>query len=465
MSKSNDTAIEIEGQHNSIKVLKVDMEKGLNNPRLGAQWFNHAGLGLFIHWGISTVSGEFDLSWGMITGWELAKKEVTPAQIEEMNRKKCYRSSEKEITPNEYFKLAENFIPDKYNPEEWIGLAKRAGFKYAVLTTKHHDGFALWKSKYGEFSTKNYMGGRDLVGEYVAACRKYDMRVGFYYSPPDWYFNKDYMSYMIFTARRKNLLLPELDINYNKMTLPGEDAMAKQNKRYGEYVKGQLDELLTDYGKIDLLWFDGSMPCGEVYPLERIRELQPDIVVNPRMHGTGDFETREVTETDTRPKGWWEFCTQFQEKGWAYMKGVDYRPLSKITAEFAKVLAWGGNYLLNIGPMADGTLPPQATKSIAEFTEWSDCNKAAINDVLPLDDSEYCSLPATVKGSNRYIYLLPSENRQMLTLKTQRQVANAYMLDTSQSILFDKIEDGYSFDAPLSDMSSAVRIICVEMKS
>ncbi|MEG0693012.1 MAG: alpha-L-fucosidase [Oscillospiraceae bacterium] len=463
MSKNDEVALEIEGQHNSIKLLKWDKEKGLRNPRLGAQWFHHAGLGLFLHWGISAVSGEFDLSWGMVTGWELAKKEVSPAEIEEMNRKKCYCSQGAEVTPNEYFKLAKDFNPDKYNPDEWIRLAKLAGFTYAVLTTKHHDGFALWNSNYGDFSTKNYLGGRDLVREYVDACHKYDMRVGFYYSPPDWYFNKDYMSYMIFTARRKNPGLPELDGNYNPMTMPSEEVMTAQNKRYGAYVKGQLDELLTNYGKIDLIWFDGSMPHGEVYPMERIRKLQPDIVVNPRMHGDGDFETCEVKETDSKPNGWWEFCTQWQEKGWAYLKGVNYRPIGKITTEFAKVLAWGGNYLLNIGPMADGSLPPQAINALAEFTEWSNYNRAAIEGVVPIDDSEFCSVPATTKENIRYLYLLPVEDQKSVVFKTQKKVMKASMLDDASVVTYDEKNGDIYYNAPLVKLESAVRIICVEM--
>ena len=145
----------------------------------GAAWYyNPVNLGLFIHYGISAVHGDLDISWGMMD--------------EPIRRAKGNGI----VTPREYWALAEKFKPDKYAPEEWLSAAKDAGFTYAVLTTKHHDGFCLWPSDAGDFSTKNYMGGRDLVGEYVAACKKLGLKVGLYYSPPDWRMNRKYMSFM-----------------------------------------------------------------------------------------------------------------------------------------------------------------------------------------------------------------------------------------------------------------------------
>src|SRR5581483_11974790 len=121
-----------------------------------AQWYGDAGLGLFIHWGIASVKG-INISWSMIEGLD-----GKPMQI----------------TPNDYWAMAKNFNPTNYNPDKWLKAARDAGFTYAVLTTRHHEGFALWPSDYGDFSTKNYMGGRDLVKDYVEACRKNGLKVG-----------------------------------------------------------------------------------------------------------------------------------------------------------------------------------------------------------------------------------------------------------------------------------------------
>lgn len=431
---SNQKKLEIEGQHNSIRVAGWDAAQGLSNPHPEAQWFAHAGLGMFLHWGISAVSGEFDLSWGMITGWELAHRKITQAEADDMVRRKCYRDSGKETTPNEYFALAERFLAEKYNPDEWLYAAKKAGFTYAVLTTRHHDGFALWPSKFGGWNTNNYLHGRNLVGEFVQACRKYGIRVGLYYSPPDWYFNRDYMSYLIYTAKKNNPMLPDLDANYDPVKLPNQAALHAHNRLYADYVNGQLEELLTEFGKIDLLWLDGSMPDGFVFPLEKIRALQPGIVVNHRMHGTGDFETCEVTETAVRPKKWWEFCTQWPSRGWAYLKNVPYRSLGEITSEFVRTLAWGGNYLLDIGPMADGTFPPEAKAALSEFTQWHTQNREGLTQVLPLAENERCSVPAVAKDNCRYLYLLPGQTASCVEFSGNQRVVSARFLDNGVEV-------------------------------
>ena len=142
-------------------------------------WFPQAGLGLFVHWGLASIPGNLDLSWGMMKN--------TPWDASVQNRNK--------LTPAAYFALAKQFNPTNYHPDRWLKAAKDAGFGYAVLTTRHHDGFALWPSKHGDFNTRTYLGGRDLVREYVDACRRQGLKVGFYYSPPDWYFDRQYRSF------------------------------------------------------------------------------------------------------------------------------------------------------------------------------------------------------------------------------------------------------------------------------
>ena len=345
---SNDAAV---GQHEIIGIKQdIDYTGGEYS-----KWFSTSKLGLFIHWGISTVHGDVDLSWGMMANkpWEI---------------KQGY---DKAITPREYFSLAERFKPDSFSIDKTLNLAKKAGFTYAVFTTKHHDGFALWPSNYGSFNTKKYQEGRDFVQEYVQACRKSGLRVGLYYSPPDWYFNREYMSFNYGGRDPKiNLPLTDFDIDHKPTVL-------KQRSRefmdaYKEYTKNQIIELMTNYGKIDMLWFDGDAGISDCIEQEEIRALQPDILLNPRLHGKGDFQTFECKMPDKKPEGLWEHEDIWAEgPWWAYMETVKnkYRPVSEILEVYNKIKEWNGNFLINIGLKADGSLPQTAEQRIEELGE------------------------------------------------------------------------------------------------
>ena len=180
------------------------------NPE--AQWYPEADLGLFIHWGIASV-GAINISWPMRPGRALAREHLTdPAERARIIRESDYNldGHPNSITPDEYFAMAKDFNPQAYDPDKWIKAAAEAGFKYVVLTTRHHEGFALWPSAYGDFDTRNFMGGRDLIKPYVEACRRYGVKVGFYYSPPDWYFDRDYMNFMYDGGSKKNPEFPPL---------------------------------------------------------------------------------------------------------------------------------------------------------------------------------------------------------------------------------------------------------------
>ena len=257
-----------------------------------AQWFPDAGLGLFIHWGLASVKN-LDISWPMIPGRALSDKKLDSEELARVVREKDFNLNGKPpvITPKAYFAMAKDFNPGKYDPDKWIKAAKEAGFKYAVLTTRHHEGFALWPSAYGNFSTKNYMGGKDLIKPFVDACRKYGLKAGLYYSPPNWYFDRDYMSFIYGKAYKSNPDLPKVDGNLNPRTIvKSPEEIKKHQEEYAAMVKGQVEELLTRYGKIDLLWFDGKPPIpngNNVITQEEIRKLQPGIVINPRLHGKG----------------------------------------------------------------------------------------------------------------------------------------------------------------------------------
>src|SRR3954466_6227653 len=235
-----------------------ESEAGNHTDHPEAQWFGDAGLGLFLHYGISSVKA-MNISWPMIPGRALANKRIDdPAERERIVREGDWNLNGKPnaITPNEYWEMAKDFNPTDFNPDKWLKAAKEAGFTYAVLTAKHHEGFALWPSAYGDFNTKNYIGGPDLIKEYVEACRRNGLKVGLYYSPPDWHFDRDYMSFLYGGAKKLNPELPSLDGDLKPRTgKPSGEDVKKHEAAFAELVKGQVEELLTNYGKIDLLWF------------------------------------------------------------------------------------------------------------------------------------------------------------------------------------------------------------------
>jgi alpha-L-fucosidase len=279
-------------------------------------WFSKAGLGMFIHFGLASLGGNHDLSWSMIRDTKYDKDQ----------------NNENKIKPTDYFNLARSFYPIDFCPNKWLKAAKTAGFEYAVLTTRHHDGFALWPSEYGDFSTKNYMNGHDLVKEYVDACRKNGIRVGFYYSPPDWYRGRLFRSWGYSTKGSKES--PHLNVDWEPM-----EKLAQKpddfNQKNIAYVNGQLRELLTRYGKIDYLWFDGGAG-KEVLLFEEIKKLQPDIIINDRQHGYGDVMTRyfEGKFPKEKPDFVWEHCFIMNNSFgvWGYTKREVAQPNSVLLA-------------------------------------------------------------------------------------------------------------------------------------
>src|SRR4051812_12780722 len=340
-----------------------------------AQWFGDAGLGLFLHWGICSTKA-MNISWPMIPGRPLGAKHITDlAERERIIKEADWNLNGKpnSITPNEYWAMAKDFNPQNYDPQKWCKAAKDAGFVYVVLTARHHDGFALWPSKYGNFSTKNYMGGRDLIKEYVQACRDNGLKVGLYYSGPDWYFDREYMNFMYGGGAKNNPEMPKLDADLKPRTTQPDPAAKKQHQEdYAALVKGQVEELLTHYGKIDVLWFDGkpNIPnASEVITAEHIRQLQPGIVINPRLHGHGDYITYERSlKTDKVAIGWAEFCNTWQSN-WSHTD-TPFKSDAYVLGQLAKSRSLGVNYLLGIGPKADGGLSEGAYKNMAIVAGW-----------------------------------------------------------------------------------------------
>lgn len=331
------------------------------------KWFREARFGMFIHWGLYAI----------------------PARGE-------WVKSTERITTKEYDKYFEEFNPVRYNPKEWAKCAKEAGMKYAVLTTKHHDGFCLFDSDYTDFKSTNTKCGRDLVREYVEAFREEGIKVGFYYSLLDWH-HPDY---------------PHYGDRQHPMRDNEEFKGAKHNwENYINYFHSQVRELLTNYGTVDLMWFDFSYDnerlagtefehmSGETWRAEKLvkmmRSLQPDIIIDNRLGGdarkeepdlhSGDFVSPEcmmpVTgEVDvlgrTVP---WELCLTLNENwGYAKNKPWDYKTTENVLHMLVECVSKNGNMLINVGPNAKGEIPKDSIRILKEVGEWMRVNGDSI---------------------------------------------------------------------------------------
>lgn len=250
-------------------------------------WFETARLGMFVHWGHSSQKG-YELSWPLVGGvFSLPWCQNIPIE--------------------DYHRTASSFNPQQYNPQEWAHLAKRLGMQYAVLTAKHHDGFALFHTQQSDFSIEYAPYNKDIVREFVEAMRSVRLRIGLYFSLIDWH----HPDYPAFTEANKPYAFEQLP-----------QPTQAQWERYIQFMFNQIQELLTNYGQIDIIWFDGSWERTPAqWQTQRlkqmIRELQPSILINDRLPDCGDFETPEQFIPPQPPAHPWETCLTINES-WGY---------------------------------------------------------------------------------------------------------------------------------------------------
>lgn len=428
-------------QHAAIGVKTTTAENFQRTTHPDAQWFPEAGLGLFIHWGISSVHGGIDLSWGM------------------MNAKPWDPGNKATITPAEYWKLAESFNPTAYDPDKWLKAAKAAGFRYVVMTTKHHDGYAMWPSAYGDFGVKKFLPGVDLVKTFVEACRKNGLKCGLYYSPPDWYFNREYMSFHYGSEDQKRFPGREhFDINGQPMaTVPKPPA--DWDAKYRAYLRGQITELLTNYGKIDIIWFDGG---PDAMTIDELRALQPGILINPRMHGYGDFQTPECHFPEKPIEGWWEMCDIWHTAGWGYAKSAEkYKPLGTwMLANLARVRSWGGNFLPNVGPRPTGEMPDAYYEQLKQLEPWMATNSEAVFGVKGGPLPPKVNVPVTVRDKTWYMFLLPDFHQPVIaTVETEPK--SVQMLGGDQELAYSWDQGKLTIEPPPGLRSQLVDVVKV----
>jgi len=416
-------------------------------------WFHQAALGLFIHWGPCAV-GEVEIGWGMYRS---------------MNPPNVFWPIEK------YNALADRFNPRNYDPDKWMAAAARAGFRYAVLTVKHCDGYTLWPSNHGDFGVKQKMNGRDLVRPYVEACRKHGLKVGFYYCPADWNYCPKGWPHKSFPRRDPNFhyTFPTRYGQPKWVDMPLEELQKDYFEQFYGYVKGQITELLTNYGQIDLLWWDGYDWRDDVDIHGRemedyVRKLQPKIVQNDRYvtwRGTktlGDYNTDlEAKDPSHRPPGDWEQCEQIC-LGWSYRgpKAV-CKPSSHLIERLARNRAWGGNYLPDFGPMGDGQMPPAYYAICDEMAAWMKHSAVSIYDVEAGPYPDRVDTPVTVKGDTWFMHFLTA-NQRRATVKGAAAPKSVAMLRTGKAIPWTKDGDDVVIQPAQEDFTALDDVVVVK---
>jgi alpha-L-fucosidase len=341
-----------------------------------AAWFSRARFGLFVHWGHGSQRG-WELSWPLVGGLRTLRY--------------C-----QDIPVETYHANARTFAPPHGAAGEWIAAAKRCGMRYAVLTAKHHDGFALFPTRVSDFSIAATPYGGDLVHEYVEAARAAGLRVGLYFSLCDWH-HPDYPAFAD----------PDRPYRFGLAPRPTDAQWA----RYTAFLFAQVRELLEDYGRIDLLWFDGgwerSADAWRAHELEAmIRQLQPGIVINDRLPGAGDYDTPEQFIPPEAPARAWETCLTMNES-WAWNPSDrEYKSARALVHALCEVAGRGGNLLLDVAPMCDGSLPPEQVERLDAIAGWMDVHGESIHDTEPgLAPWQFYG-PSTRRGSRLYLHLL-----------------------------------------------------------
>lgn len=373
------------------------------------QWFADAKLGIFIHWGIYSVYG-IDESWSFY------------------NKKISYAN---------YMKQCEGFTASKYDPEAWARLFSQSGARYAILTSKHHDGFALWDTHCSDLSAvKKSPAKRDLIGPYCKAMRQEGLKVGLYFSHLDWS-HPDYAS-----------IRPASQKNTPNMNPFGYPPVGKENpqawNRFLQFHRCQINELLTRYHP-DLWWFDGDWERdADQWNMKELREeilsQDPNTILNSRMCGYGDYATPEQGVPVTPPEGLWELCMTMNDS-WGYQgRDTNFKSVDYIIRIFSECVGMGGNLLLDIGPKADGTIPQPEVERLEELGIWTHKNAEGIYGTTAGLPCGHFYGPTTLSKDKKTLYLFQFDiPRSSITVKGIRNpIRNIRVLGSGDKVQWKK---------------------------
>lgn len=383
------------------------------------QWFHEARYGMFIHWGAYSVAARGE--------WVLNRERIP---YDEYTRK-----------------YVDHFHAENYDPKVWVRLAKDAGMKYMVMTTRHHDGFAMWDTKTTDFNAVKMGPRKDLVLMFVEAARAEGLKAGLYYSVADWSH-------------------PDYPDAYCR-DWPSEWTDEDGRQRFVRFYQAQLEELMTNYGRIDLLWYDGCIPAptdGDAVNA-MVKQLQPHILTNERNDGLWDFHCCEQAIRPAKEGQAWEACMTLNEN-WAYHAGdQQYKSAKQVISLLTETASKAGNLLLNVGPKADGSIPEEAERILTDAGDWLRRN----GEFLPFSSRSPFSWNnsgrLTVKGSKIYLHLFHSPGEVFCLAEIKNKVKAAYYMDSKCAVAFDQREDRLflrELPVPLPDRIATTIVLEVE---
>jgi len=422
--------------HSSFTQVVVDSSLLLSQKDM--QWWKDAKFGLFIHFGLYSVLGQGE--WAMF-----------------YNR----------MDTSEYGKLKDSFTVSKFSGKNWVDAAKQAGCKYMVVTSRHHDGFSLFNTSFGTYNSMNAPVKKDLIKEYVDAAHDANMKVGIYYSPLDW--------------RYPGFFFP--DLYYS-------NALEMKKQTYA-----QVRELLSNYGKIDVLWYDGgednwlsfgglmwdggkgwytrgfNKPYTGKFSWEPIklntivRELQPKIVINPRSGWMGDFNTQEVTlrGRENRP---WELCTNLSSGAWGWTPSAkdNIMSLDSCIRLLVSVVCQDGNLLLNVGPKADGEIEPAQVQRLKEIGSFlSQYGESIYNTRGGVWDANWGGTTFTDNAIYVHVLRAPTNGKIVLPPIPQK-IASVKYLGTNIKVSFKQSTDQIALDGIVNKENKTDLIVKVSLK-
>jgi len=395
------------------------------------QWFREAKFGLFIHWGVYSMIG----------------REEWARQI-------------LRIPLAEYQYYADNFDPVSFDPDEWAALAKEAGVKYVIITSKHHDGFAIFDSAYTDYDIMHAKYGRDILGPLAASMKKASIPLGFYYSIMDWH-HPDY--------------LPRRDWEMDRPTTGADFG------RYMDYATNQVKELVTKYDPV-VLWFDGEWEHSNeeqrAFAIGKmLLAMKPALLINDRLFkrepGYGDFGTPEnyvpatgLRNADGTPR-LWEACYTMNWNGWGYNRyETEFHSASQLIRQLIEIVSKGGNLLLNVGPQPDGRIQADFEARLRRIGEWLRTNGEAIYGTTA---SPFGRLPffgrATVKGSTLYVHVMgwPADRRIVLP-GLRNVVRKAYLLaDRSKVVAVSRTAKDVVVRLPARPLDPDATVVALEL--
>ena len=370
-----------------------------NNKNERLEWFKEAKFGVFIHWGYYGVNG-------ITESWSLYHKR---------------------IKYEDYMKQGDKFTAANYSPKEWAGLFKKIGAQYVVMTTKHHDGVALWDTKLSHLNVVDKTPAkRDLVAPFVDALRDNGLKVGLYYSLCDW----SHPDYEVVFPR------PNTKKDYPQRGQKKMDTW----ERFVLFYQGQLRELSSQFTP-DLYWFDGDWEKSEEQWQSRalkdsLLKWNPNVIVNSRLNQYGDYKTPEQGVPVVRPEGSWEFCMTMNDNWGYFPSDTNYKPVSQIIRTFVEVISNGGNLLLNIGPKPDGTIADEQRERLELLGTWIAKHKPAVFETTAGLPYGHFYGPTLLSKDRKKIYLCLFEDpKNYIQLKgIQNKVKRIKVLGTNEEL-------------------------------